>query len=126
MMIPGPLTFNVREWRMPRIPKLECGELAGNSLPTRHRARLWLKVAPRLGDDLFIKLFSHGAPEKNAIALLDEGGLDRTLEYLKAEASNIGAEIIAADDNPAVVNGCFYADLDGLTNARRALSRRSR
>lgn len=93
MMIPGPLTFNVREWRMPRVPKLECGELAGNCLPTRHRARLWLKVAPRLGNDVFIKLFSHGAPEKNAIALLDEGGLDRTLEYVKAEASALGAEI---------------------------------
>jgi hypothetical protein len=93
MMIPGPLTFNLREWRIPRVPKLECGELAGNCLATRHRTRLWIKVAPRLGADVFIKLFAHGAPEKNAVPLLEEGGLDRTLEYLKAEASAIGAEI---------------------------------
>jgi hypothetical protein len=93
MMIPGPLTFNAREWKIARVPKLECGELAGNCLPTSHRAHLWMKVAPRIGDDLFIKLFSHGAPEKNAVSLLEEGGLDRTLEYLKAEASRIGAEI---------------------------------
>jgi len=93
MMIPGPLTFNAREWRVARVPKLECGELAGNCLPTSHRAHLWMKVAPRIGDDLFIKLFSHGAPEKNAASLLEEGGLDRTLEYLKAEALAIGAEI---------------------------------
>jgi hypothetical protein len=93
MMIPGPLTFNVREWTLPRVPKLECGELAGNCLPTHHRVRLWLKVAPRVGDDMFLKLFTHGAPEKNAISLLDEGGLDRTFEYLKFEAAATGAEI---------------------------------
>lgn len=93
MMIPGPLTFNIREWTVPRVPKLECGELAGNCLPTRHRARLWMKVAPRIGSDAFIKLFSHGAPEKNAIPLLEEGALDRTFEYLKLAASEVGAEI---------------------------------
>jgi hypothetical protein len=93
MMIPGPLTFNVREWGLPHVPKLECGELAGNCLPTLHRARLWLKVAPRIGSDVFIKLFSHGAPEKNAIPLLEEGALDRTLEYLKFETDAIGAQV---------------------------------
>jgi len=93
MMIPGPLTLNLREWTLPNVPKLECGELAGNCLPSQHRARLWLKVAPRIGDDLFIKLFTHGAPEKNAVPLLEEGALDRTFEYLRFEAAEAGAEI---------------------------------
>ena len=93
MMIPGPLTFNLREWALPDVPKLECGEVAGNCLPTVHRAQLWLKVAPRIGTDAFIKLFSHGAPEKNAIPLLEEGALDRTLEYVKFEADALGAEV---------------------------------
>jgi hypothetical protein len=93
MMIPGPLTFNLRELRKRNVPRLECGELAGYCLPTRHRARLWLRAAPRLGQDAFLKLFGHGAPEKNAVPLLEEGGLDRTLEYLKAEAERLGAEI---------------------------------
>ena len=93
MMIPGPLTLNAREWTRPNVPKLECGELAGNCLPTRHRVHLWFKVAPRIGGDMFIKLFAHGAPEKNAIPLLEEGGLDRTFEYLTSEAAETGARI---------------------------------
>lgn len=93
MMIPGPLTVNLREWALPHVPKIECGELAGNCLPTQHRVRLWLRVAPRIGGDAFIKLFAHGAPEKNAIPLLDEGALDRTFEYLNFEARESGAEV---------------------------------
>lgn len=94
LMISGPLTLNLREWRTPLVPRLECGEVAGNCLPTRHRARLWVRVAPRLGGDVFIKLFGHGAPEKNATPLLEQGGaLDRTLQYLREEANELGAEL---------------------------------
>ena len=93
MLIPGPLTFNIREWWVSRVPKLECGELAGNCLPTQHRAGLWLKAAPRIGDDVFIKLFTHGAPEKNAIPLLEENALDRAFQYLAVEAAAVGAKL---------------------------------
>jgi hypothetical protein len=94
LMIPGPLTLNLREWRRPKVPRLEVGELAGNCLVTRHRVRLWTRVAPRLGEDLFIKLFAHGAPEKNAMPLLaDNGVLDRTLRYLKDECRRKGARL---------------------------------
>jgi hypothetical protein len=94
MMIPGPLTINAREWRTPLVPRIEVGELGGHCVPTRHRARLWVRVAPRLGADVFIKLFSHGAPEKNAEPLLaDDGGLDRTLRYLEEESARQGAQL---------------------------------
>jgi hypothetical protein len=94
MMIPGPLTLNIREWSTPGVPRLEVGELAGHCLPTRHRARLWLRVAPRIGGDVFLKLFAHGAPEKNAIPLLERDGiLDRTLGYVKDEATRIGGQL---------------------------------
>jgi hypothetical protein len=96
MMIPGPLTVNLREWRTPSVPRLEVGELAGNCVPTRHRTRLWTRVAPRLGGDVFIKLFGHGAPEKNAVPLLEDGGLERTLAYLQDESSRLGAQIFFA------------------------------
>ena len=46
LMIPGPLTLNLREWRRPLVPRIEVGELAGNCLPTRHRVTLWKRVAP--------------------------------------------------------------------------------
>src|SRR5262249_4722919 len=91
LMIPGPLTLNLREWRRPLVPRLEVGELAGNCQPTRHRAELWQRVAPRIGEDLFIKLFAHGAPEKNAVPLLaDDGVLDRTLRYLTDDCRRSG------------------------------------
>jgi hypothetical protein len=95
LMIPGPLTLNLREWRRPLVPRLEVGELAGNCLPTRHRVALWTRVAPRIGDDQFIKLFAHGAPEKNAEPLLADGGvLDRTLSYLGEECRTSGAQLL--------------------------------
>lgn len=94
LMIPGPLTLNLREWRRPLVPLLEVGELAGNSRPTRHRVTLWKRVAPRIGEDLFIKLFAHGAPEKNAVPLLtDDGVLDRTLRYLAEDCRRSGLQL---------------------------------
>jgi hypothetical protein len=94
LMIPGPLTLNVREWRRPLVPRLEVGELAGNCQPTRHRVTLWRRAAPRIGEDLFVKLFAHGAPEKNAVPLLAEDGvLDRTLRYLADDCRRRGTQL---------------------------------
>lgn len=94
LMVPGPLTFNVREWTTPSVPRLECGELAGNCLATPHRARLWINAAPRVGGDVFIKLFAHGAPEKNSGPLLEADGiLDRALRYLGEETARRGAQL---------------------------------
>ncbi|HUI78274.1 MAG TPA: hypothetical protein VLY24_10165 [Bryobacteraceae bacterium] len=94
LMIPGPLTVNLREWNRHPVPKLETGELAGHALPSRHRARLWIKAAPRIGSEVFIKLFTHGAPEKNSVPLLEGGALDRTLNYVTEEAKRIGAHLL--------------------------------
>lgn len=94
LLIPGPLTLNLRQWRWPRVPKLEVGELAGHCEVTRHRVTLWKRAAPRIGEDLFIKLFAHGAPEKNAGPLLaDDGVLDRTLRYVIQDAHRSGTEV---------------------------------
>jgi hypothetical protein len=94
LMIPGPLTLNIREWRRPLVPRIEVGELAGNCRPTRHRVTLWKRAAPRIGEDLFIKLFAHGAPEKNAEPLLaDDGVLDRTLGYLADDCRCSGMQL---------------------------------
>lgn len=94
LMVPGPLAINLREWRRPLVPRIEVGELAGHCVPTRHRVSLWTRVAPRIGEDLFIKLFAHGAPEKNAGPLLaDDGVLDWTLRYLAEECRRSGREL---------------------------------
>ena len=94
LMIPGPLTLNLLEWRRPFVPRLEVGELAGHCQPTRHRVALWKRASPRIGEDLFIKLFAHGAPEKNAVPLLaDNGVLDRTLRYLADDCQRSGTQL---------------------------------
>jgi hypothetical protein len=94
LMIPGPLALNLREWRQPLVPRIEVGELAGHCRPTPHRVTLWTRVAPRIGEDLFIKLFAHGAPEKNAVPLLaDDGILDRALHYLAEGSRRSGTQL---------------------------------
>lgn len=94
LVIPGPLTLNCREWRRPLVPRLEVGELAGHCLPTPHRVTLWKRVAPRVGEDVFIKLFAHGAPEKNALHLLaDDGVLERTFRYLADDCRRSRAQL---------------------------------
>jgi hypothetical protein len=94
LIIPGPLTLNFREWWQPLVPRIEVGELAGHCQPSRHRVTLWKRVAPRIGEDLFIKLFAHGAPEKNAEPLLaDDGVLDRTMRYLADDCRRSGAQL---------------------------------
>ena len=88
LMIPGPL--GVR-WRDRLLPRLETGELAGYDLPTAYRVRRWLDLSPRVGSDLFLKLYAHGAQESNMEALLG-GGLDALFQAL-AEGCARGLEL---------------------------------
>ncbi len=70
LMISGPLGLRYRERLLPR---LEMGELAVNDPPTPYRVQRWLALAPRIGDDIFLKIFGHSAREDNAAALLGTG-----------------------------------------------------
>lgn len=85
LMVPGPLGLNFRGGRL--LPRIETGELAALNPVTPERVRLWLKVAPRIGEDVFIKLFAHGAPESNAEALLT-----RDLPTVFRELRRVSAE----------------------------------
>ena len=83
MIIQGPL--GLRWWGHGRkVPRIDCGELAGNDPPTRERVRLWLRLAPRIGEHTFVKLYAHGAQERNLHPLLD-GGLDLLFRLLAEE-----------------------------------------
>jgi len=92
LMIPGPLTLNWSSRKFGLLPRLETGELAASNPVTRQRVRLWLKYAPRIGDDLFIKLFAHGARETNAAQLL-ERDLDLTFHLMRDECSRQGSAL---------------------------------
>jgi len=86
MMIPGPLGFNWSGRRRWWAPRIENGELSASNPPTRDRAKLWLRYAPRIGEHIFIKLFTHGAQEGNSRMLLG-GGLDAVLKDLHEECA---------------------------------------
>jgi hypothetical protein len=68
--VQGPLTLRPHpRWRV--VPSLDVGELAAYAAPSPERARRWLDAAPRVGNEVLLKLFTHGAPESNAGPLLD-------------------------------------------------------
>jgi len=73
-------------------PKLETGEIAGYDLPTPERVSRWLNLAPSIGDDLFLKLYTHGAQDRNLMPLLDEG-LPNLYRWLKEETDKRGMEV---------------------------------
>lgn len=89
LMITGP--FGVR-LRNGLIPRLETGEIAGYDMPTPSRARQWFDLAPTIGEDLFIKLYSHGAADRNLEPML-QGGLHNLYNSVAEEAQRRGIEI---------------------------------
>jgi hypothetical protein len=78
-MITGP--FGLR-WAERLVPRVETGEIASQDLPSAYRIERWLDLAPRLGNDIFIKLYTHGAQDRNSTALLLQGGFDRLFTLL--------------------------------------------
>ena len=75
-MVTGPLGLRFRE-RL--VPRLETGELARYDPPTPYRVQRWLDLAPRIGNDIFVKLYGHSAREDNAEVLLGSGSAPGTL-----------------------------------------------
>jgi hypothetical protein len=81
LMVQGPLA--VRFGQDGRLaPRIDTGEIAGRDRPSDSRLRLWLRVAPRLGSHIFVKLFTHGTQPRNASALLG-GDLDLLFEGVR-------------------------------------------
>ncbi|MDH4174949.1 MAG: hypothetical protein OEW16_06205 [Gammaproteobacteria bacterium] len=79
LMITGPMGLR---WRERLMPRLETGEIAWQDAPTPYRIERWFDLAPRIGQDIFIKLYTHGAQERNSTALLDRGGLDNLFKFM--------------------------------------------
>ncbi len=74
LFITGPLTFARRAGGGPR---LEYGALTAHDPPTAARVRAW--VSPNIHvrgrpDWVFVKVYTHGAPEEQASSLLGEPG----------------------------------------------------
>jgi hypothetical protein len=89
LMITGPVGIRFRDRLMPR---LETGEIAGYDMPSPARVRRWLDLAPCIGEDLFLKLYTHGAAEGNIGPLLNVG-LGNLYLWLAEEAQRRNIEI---------------------------------
>jgi hypothetical protein len=89
LLITGPLGLRFGE-RL--ILRLETGELAGYDMPTPSRVHHWFDLAPTIGDDLFLKLYTHGAQKRNLEPLLG-GGLGNLFRWVAEEADRRGIEI---------------------------------
>jgi hypothetical protein len=112
LMVTGPLGLRFGE-RM--VPRLETGEIAGYDMPTPSRVRRWFDLAPMVGDDLFLKLYTHGAQERNLEPLLG-GGLGNLFRLLAEEATRRGIEIHWA------TAWQMYQVLDALVSGRELIA----
>ncbi len=89
LMITGPLGVRLRGRCLPR---LETGEIAGYDMPTRERVHHWFDLAPIIGADLFLKLYTHGANQRNLEPLLGQG-LEDLFRWVAEEADRRGIEL---------------------------------
>jgi hypothetical protein len=94
LCIQGPLTLR-RHPRWLVFPTLEVGELAGYAPSTPRRTMAWLDAAPRIGNSIFVKLFTHGAAERNAGPLLG-GFIDNALHDLRIACDTRGFRLLYA------------------------------
>ena len=89
LMIPGPLGLR---WAQRLKPRIEHSELCSYDPATEYRVRRWLELAPRIGEDIFLKLYTHGTQERHSKYLL-EGGLETTLSLITSECQHSGLDL---------------------------------
>jgi hypothetical protein len=89
LIVPGPLGMR---WRDRWLPRLETGEVRRGNVATPYRVRRWVDLAPRIGADSFIKLFTHGAQERNSSALLQDL-METAFNMLVDEADRRGCAV---------------------------------
>jgi hypothetical protein len=84
LMIEGPLALARRDGKL--TPRLEYGAVTAHDPPTPSRVRTWVDQEIHIEgrpEWVFVKVYTHGAPEKEAASLLGEGG--RALHRALAE-----------------------------------------
>jgi hypothetical protein len=79
-------------WKDRWLPQLECGGLADYDPPDRYRVHRWLALASMIGENLFIRIHTHGTREANAQLLLG-GGLNALSDGRQGECSARGRKL---------------------------------
>lgn len=112
LMITGPVGVRFGGRRMLRV---ESGEVAGYDMPAPARVKQWFDVAPQIGDDIFIKLYTHGAVERNLEPLLRDG-LSNLYKWIADEAMERNMEFRWA------TAWQMYQAVDALVNGQESAS----
>jgi hypothetical protein len=76
LMIEGPLGFALRPGTVPK-PRIENAAITADDPGTPARVRSWVRAGIHVEgrpEWVFVKVHTHGAPEKQAASLLGEGG----------------------------------------------------
>jgi hypothetical protein len=73
-------------------PRIEHRALCSYDPATEYRAHRWLELAPRIGEDIFLKLYTHGTQERHSEYLL-EGGLELTRSFITTECRRVPVSI---------------------------------
>jgi hypothetical protein len=76
LMIEGPLAFTLRPGAIPR-PRIENAAVTADDPATPERVRSWVRTGIHVAgrpEWVFVKVHTHGAPEKQAASLLGDGG----------------------------------------------------
>ncbi len=95
LLVQGPLTLNWRQRKNGIFPRIENAEISAANPPTEIRVDLWIRQRISVEDKpdwIFLKVHTHGAPEKNADSLLGEP-MDRMFTYLETQY-NDGANYV--------------------------------
>lgn len=107
LMIPGPFGVRINEWwyekwrhrswreRITSVENslaLEYGEITWHDPLSRHRVQRWLDLAPRIGQEVFVKLFAHGGTQRDTEYLLG-GALESMYAMVQNECRRRGWEI---------------------------------
>lgn len=84
-MVQGPLALNLVTRKHGILPRIENGGLYGNGRPSADRVRLWIDTGVSVSgapDQVFVKLYTHGAQEEIMKMLFDAGGFDELFQGL--------------------------------------------
>jgi hypothetical protein len=87
MIIQGSLTLNWIRKKWGILPRIENGAVTNENPPTRQRVDLWIKqriCVKGRPDWVFVKVYTHGAQEKNFDTLLGKP-MDEMFTYLETE-----------------------------------------
>jgi len=87
MLIQGPMALNWKRRKLAFFPNVEDGNIHQGNMFDKSKVDLWIKTGIRVkgkDDWIFVKIFTHGAPEKNHEPVLGKDA-EKLFDYLTSK-----------------------------------------